>query len=86
MTVIFGTAYLFLKNFTLLFYKSVGPKFVSCNPLATRVASAEYSYTFSAFPRFLHLEIPVKPEMQRSLFELMLKVLNSMPLISVGFL
>jgi predicted transcriptional regulator len=57
---------------------------VSCNPLATRFASAEY--TFSAIPRFHHLEIPAKPEMQRSLFELMLKVLNSMPLISVGFL
>jgi hypothetical protein len=60
------------------------PKFVPLNPLVTRVASA--AYTFSASPSFHHLEIPVKPDMQRGLFELMLKVQNSILMISVGFL
>ena len=53
-------------------------------PLVARVASA--AYTFSANPQFHHLKMPVKPDMQRGLYELMLKVLNSVSLISVGFL
>jgi hypothetical protein len=57
---------------------------VPLKPLVTLVASA--AYTFSASPQFHHLKMPVKSDMQRDLYELMLKVLNSVSLISVGFL
>jgi len=46
------------------------PKFVPLNPLVPRVASA--AYAFSVSPRFHHLEMPVKSDMQRGLFELTL--------------
>jgi len=73
-----------LKNLHIVIFSNTRPKFVRLNPLVTPVASA--AYTFSASPKFHHLETPVKPDMQRGLFELMLKVLNSFSLISVGFL
>jgi hypothetical protein len=57
---------------------------VPLNPLVIRVASA--AGTFSASPKFHHLGMPVKLDMQRGLFELMLKVRNSILMISVGFL
>jgi len=85
VTVILGTAYLYLKKiFTLSFSSNIRPNFVRLNPLVTRVASE--AYIFSASLKSHHLEMPVKPDMQRDLFELMLKVLNSVRLISVGFL
>jgi len=82
--VILGTAYVYLKIFTLSFSKNIRTKFVPPIPLVNRVASAVY--TFSASLKFHHLKMPVKPDMQRGLFELILKVLNSMSFISVGFL